>query len=109
MPPMTSSRPGARLTRIRLPAAGKSADSSPRTRLSSVGTGSRFSKLIAMGERTVGPRRRRRRRDSLVARRTPALEDDLVEEPRLPGVERRHQHVISIVADLRVLQLEGIG
>src|SRR4051794_38337626 len=48
MPPMTSSRPGARLTRIGLPKSN-SADSSARVRASSVGTGSRLSSASRLG------------------------------------------------------------
>src|SRR5688572_8959028 len=102
MPPITSSRPGARLTRSGLGGA-KSAASSPRTRFSSVGTGSRSSSCI--GKRAGGPRRRY----ALIARRAPALEDDLVEKTRLPGVERRGQNVIAVVADRRKLQVERVG
>src|SRR4051794_26744595 len=106
MPPITSSRPGARLIRTRLP-AGKSAASSARTRFSSVGTGSRLSKFIAaMRKRIVGLRRRHGLFTGLalapLVRGAAALEDDLVEKSRLPGVECRHQHVIAVVADFRV-------
>src|SRR5690349_15415215 len=108
---MTSSRPGARLTRIRLP-AGKSAASSARTRFSSVGTGSRLSRFSAMGERRITPPRRRRTSLALLlqlalqfarlAGRASALDDDLVEKPSLPGVEGRDEHVIAVVADFRI-------
>src|SRR5689334_7757827 len=109
MPPITSSRPGARLIRMRLP-GGKSADSSARTRFSSVGTGSTLSKFIAMRKRIVRPRRwdALLARFALLARGTAALEDDLVKKPSLPGVERRDEHVIPIVPDLRILQFERV-
>src|SRR5690242_12862189 len=125
MPPITSSRPGARLTRIGR-AKSNSADSSSRVRRSSVGTGSRLRSSRAgercgdggarLGARSVtwpggreGCRGEGVGTRSLLLRRFP-FQNDLVEEPPAAGqLELGRQHVSLGRDNLRALELEEVS
>src|SRR5205814_920475 len=107
MPPMTSSRPGARLTRIGR-VKSNSAPSSTRVREINVGTGSRDRRWLGCGgtgwrgrrwQRAL--RRRRDRRTLGSVRALWRLEDDLiVEAPAIAHLKFRRQHVGAGDADL---------
>src|SRR4051812_17478853 len=105
MPPITSSRPGARETRTRPPAARDVPNSgnSARTRRSSAGTGSRLRGLGLDGG--LGDRPGDGGGGGIDNFRLLALEDDLVGQPPPALVEPDLQHVAAVRADLRVGQL----
>src|SRR6185369_9666890 len=96
-------------------AGSKSAASSFRTRAISVGAGSR---LVSSPEARIcrgrggGGGGWGRDWDTLrlLGRLLGGvLQNDAIEEPRVARVECRHQHVVPLLGDLRVLELEGVG
>src|SRR3954469_11827209 len=124
MPPMTSRRPGARLTRIGR-AKSNSADSSLRVRDRSVGTGSRLRSSRpglrgkGCGSKAVGSEVAGSGRGeggwgegvgtALVLLLLLAFQDDLVEEPPAAGeLKLRRQHVRPRRHDQRALELEEV-
>src|SRR5256885_10071568 len=106
---MTSSRPGARLTRIGREKSN-SAPSSARVREINVGTGSRDRRWLGCGgtgrrgrRRQRALRRRRHRRTLGGVRALRRLEDDLiVEAPAVAQLKLRRQNVRAGEADLIV-------
>src|SRR3954452_10738169 len=109
MPPITSSRPGAREIRTRPPAARAAANSgsSARTRRSSAGTGSRLRRLGGGGGGPGGGAGGGGG-GGIDNFRLLTLEDDLVGQPPPALVEPHLQHVAAIVADRRIGELKAV-
>src|SRR5258706_1733617 len=109
MPPITSSRPGARETRSGAPGAAPNVGNSLATRRSSVGTGSRLCRLgRGLGDGSGGGLGDGDGAGGEKLRLLP-FENNLAHETPPALVEPHLQHVALVGADRGVSDLEAVG